>query len=207
MKCIHVHFGPLWACSASPAYSGLGTYYLYNCASGIHRSKISWLMAQVAKSGGLDKVPGFKKPGTGVNPTPTTTTPTSGFTSSTTEEVTSVEIPMPEASAPEKKGGSVLGSVFGTLVGLAVLAGVAAFGWKCARRLSIFGFCAIGTFASATCRSQDLFCKLFRLNSSRRTPADRVRLCRKYQEHQARQMGEYRPMDFEAIGDDGIPLA
>lgn len=114
---------------------------------------------QVAKSGGLDKVPGFKKPGTGVNPTPTTTTPTSGFTSSTTEEVTSVEIPMPEASETEKKGGSLLGSVFGTLVGLAVLAGVAAFGWK------------------------------------------------KYQEHQARQMGEYRPMDFEAIGDDGIPLA
>jgi hypothetical protein len=100
-------------------------------------------MIQVAKSGEFDGLKDFKKPGTGVTPSPTTTTTTTTSSSSSYSEVhaqsyssggtavggTAVDI---EVAPPPRKKGTIFGAVFGTLLLLVLIAGIGAFGWKCA---------------------------------------------------------------------------
>ena len=167
-------------------------------------------LVQVAKTpGALDAVAQtpIKKPGTGVATplvpsTPAVTDPVlqpvTAETVDTSPEATTVEV-TPEVDDPEQK--SSVGTVIGVLLLLGVVAGVAAFGWKCvslppcnhvhANRVKYLSIC-LECWVCLACRQQ--------------IASDALWCCRKYQEHKARQYGDYGPMGMDAYGDDGIPL-
>lgn len=110
--------------------------------AGVIQQKAS--ATSVAKTpGALDQIANIKKPGTGVAtpsvptpPAPALPAPTQpqltvtdvDVDTGTTASTTLVEV-TPDAGEPEKKK-SVVGTVFGVLLVLVVVAGVAAFGWK-----------------------------------------------------------------------------